>query len=215
MANIYQEEKVRELLDSAHSIAIVPSPLARVDSFSASVGLFHALRQMEKDVSLLYVADIPDQCADIIDPSLVTSEVGVRQLVISIDYSDSPASKLAYSNDDGVLRLVLSPVSADFDLDKVKTSLVGHQFDLIIVVGAQSLDDLGAVYASLRDSFDTASVINLDIRASNTRFGQINIIDTQAVTLSAVVFKLLSSQNIVPDTSSAKALLLGLTYRVS
>ncbi len=215
MADIYQEEKVRELLDSAHSIAVIPSPLAKVDSFSAGAGLFHALRQLGKDVSLLYVGDVPDQCTDLVGPSLITSEVGTRQLVISIDYSDSPASKLAYSNDDGVLRLVLSPVSSDFDLGKVKTSLVGHQFDLIIVVGAQNLEDLGSVYASLHDSFDVAPVINLDIHASNTRFGKLNIIDTQANTLSAVVFKLLSNQNIIPDTASAKALLLGLTYRVS
>lgn len=209
----YNATRIKELVENASSIAIVPSEVAGTDSLSAAAGLYYALTQKDKDVSLVYISEIPEECKKIINSGQITDDIYSRKLTISIDYSDTPASKLAYSNEHNVLKLVLSPISKDFDTSKVKTEIQGHDFDLIFVLGAQSPEDLGTVGSELRDSFIRAKIVNLDNTNFNTQHGDVNVIDTMAPNLSAVVFNLLSMLGILPDPKAAKALLLGMSYR--
>ncbi len=206
-------EEVRQLIENAKNIAIVPSEVAGADSFTAAVGLYHTLKSQEKDVSLVYIGKIPEEAQNIIDRVDLTDDIYSRQLTISIDYSDTPASKLAYSNEDHVLHLVLAPISKDFDRSRIKTKIQGHNFDLIFSVGVQSPSDLGLVYQELQDTFAAAEIINLDNTKMNTRHGSVNIIDNSASSLSEAVFKLFSRIGMVPSGKGAKALLVGMTYR--
>jgi len=209
----YHANRIKELIDDSSSIAVIPSEIAKADSLLAGAGLYYALTQREKDVSLVYMGQIPDEYQKVIEPGQVTNDVYSRKLSISIDYSDTPASKLAYSNENNVLKLILSPVSKDFDLTKIKTEIQGHDFDLIFTLGAQSPEDLGVVGSELHDSFAKAKIVNIDNTNMNTQYGSINVVDTSASNLSTIVFNLLSLSGILPDTKSAKALLLGMTYR--
>jgi nanoRNase/pAp phosphatase (c-di-AMP/oligoRNAs hydrolase) len=209
----YNISRIKELLDNASSIAIIPSEIAGTDALSAAAGFYYSLLQLEKDVSLVYIADLPEACKGIIGTGQITDDIYSRKLNISIDYSDTPASKLAYSNENNILKLVLSPISKDFDTSKIKTEIKGHDFDLIFVLGAQSPEDLGTVGSELRDAFIRAKIVNLDNTNLNIQHGDVNVIDTLAPNLSAIVFKLLSMLGILPDAKAAKALLLGMSYR--
>ena len=210
---IYETQRIKELLNSAKNIAIMPSQVAGVDAFCAGAGLYYSLLQMDKQASLVYLGTVPEECGHIVNSDQLTDDIFSRKLVISIDYSDTPASKLAYSNENNILQLVLSPVSKDFDSSKVKTKIQGYNFDLVLMVGVQSPEDLGQVHRELRDDLNMSKVVNIDNTNLNTRHGYINLIDTTASNLSSVVFKLLSKMEIVPDTKAAKALLIGMTYR--
>jgi nanoRNase/pAp phosphatase (c-di-AMP/oligoRNAs hydrolase) len=209
----YNATRIKELLENATSIAIVPSEVSGADALSAAAGLYYSLSQQDKDVSLVYIADVPEICKNIITTGQITDDIYSRKLNISIDYSDTPASKLAYSNEHNILKLVLSPISKEFDTSKIKTEIKGHDFDLIFVLGAQSPEDLGTVGSELRDTFIKAKIVNLDNTNLNTQHGDVNIVDTLAPNLSAIVFKLLSMLGILPDAKASKALLLGMSYR--
>jgi len=207
-------EKLKEVIKEAKSIAIVPSEVAGADAFSAAVGLYHALKtEKGKEVSLIYVAKTPEEAKNLIEIEDITKDIFSRKLSISIDYSDTPASKLSYSNEENVLKLVLGPVSKDFDRSKIKTTVEGHSFDLVIVLGVQTPEDLGIVYRELREDFSNATIVNLDNTGLNLNHGGINVIDKSASNLSELIFKLLSQIGIVPNGKSAKALLVGMTYR--
>lgn len=209
----YNGEKIRELIDNAQNIAVIPSEVAGADSFCAAAGLYHALDSQEKNASLVYVAKIPEEAQNVIDPEKLTEDIYTRKLTIDIDYSDTPASKLAYSNEGNTLKLVLSPISQDFDRSRIRTNIEGYKFDLIFVMGVQTPEDLGQVYRELREEFSNATLVNLDNTGMNMNHGSINIVDRSASNLSEVVFKLLSAVGIVPDAKAAKALLTGMTYR--
>lgn len=209
----YNSEKIKELIQEAENIAIVPSEVAGADSFAAAAGLYHTLQGLEKTVSLVYVSDIPVETEGLVNKQDLTEDIYARKLTISIDYSDTPASKLAYSNEDSVLKLVLSPVSKDFDQTRIKTQVEGYNFDLIFVLGVQTPEDLGQVYRELRDDFAQATIVNLDNTGMNMNHGSVNVVDPTASNLSEVVFKLLSRIGVVPPTKAAKALLTGMTYR--
>jgi nanoRNase/pAp phosphatase (c-di-AMP/oligoRNAs hydrolase) len=210
---IYNEKRIKELLDSSDTIAVAPSEIGGADSFSAAAGLYLALRNLGKNVSFIYIGNVPDECIGLLSEDQIVSDIYSRKLEIAIDYSGTPASKLAYSNEDNILKLVLSPVARDFDHSKIKTEIKGHDFDLVFTLGVQHPEDLGGVSKELKDEFFKAKIVNLDNTAMNTKHGDINVIDAFASNLSELVFKLFSNLGIVPDGKAARALLVGMSYR--
>ncbi len=211
--DVYNVERIKELLRSADTIAIMPSEVSGPDSYSAAAGLYHSLISSDKNATFIYKGETPAECKGLIDPDQIAKDIYSRKMEISIDYTGTPASKLAYSNEGTVLKLVLSPVSRDFDRSRIKTDIKGYDFDLIFALGAQRSDDFMNKDRDLKDEFTKARVVNLDNTDMNNRFGDINIIDTKASNLSEIVFKLLSYILMVPNGRAAKALLVGMSYR--
>jgi nanoRNase/pAp phosphatase (c-di-AMP/oligoRNAs hydrolase) len=205
--------QISEFLQNSKDVAIIPSKISGADAFSAGVGLYYMLLSMGKQVSLVYPGKIPEVCKDLIAPEDVTSDTSYRKLLISVNYSNTPASKVQYSTDEGILKLVISPISKNFDQSKVKAGIEGFDFDLAFILGAQSTKDLGNTYTNLREEFKRAKVINIDNTNMNLKYGSVNLVDPKADNLSILIFKLASNLGSVPDAKAAKALLVGMTYR--
>ncbi len=208
--------ELQNLINNAHRVAVVPSKFTGVDSFCAALGLYHLLLQKGKHTSFIYSGNIPKvlENFDLISPEEMEANTGDRSLVVSIDYSDTPAANVQYSNEDNVLELIVSPVTKDFDIsERLKAKVTGFKFDLVITVGLQALTDLGSVYENLREELSQTRLVNLDNTGSNTGFGYVNIVDTSKDNLSQLVFDLAVTLGISPNIKSAKALLIGMTYR--
>jgi len=203
-----------DLLGNSHKIAIIPSKVSGADAFCAGVGLYYMLKEKEgKNISFVYQGKIPDECRDIIKKEEVTYNIFQRELVVSIDYSETPAASAHYSTENDVLYIKVSPVSRNFNRSKVKTELSGFDFDTIITLGVQELDDLGQTYKELSDEFSRAKIINIDNTVKNTNFGAINLVDPTADDLSLLVFSKALAWGLTPNSKAAKALLTGITFR--
>jgi nanoRNase/pAp phosphatase (c-di-AMP/oligoRNAs hydrolase) len=206
-------QRVRELIENARTIAVVPSKVAGADAFSAGVGLYYMLAATGKDASLVYTGKVPEVAEHLIKKEEISSNIFTRELLVSIDYSNTPAAKVHYSTENDVLTLKLSPVPKDFDKGRVKSYIKGMEFDVIITIGVQDLTDLGQTYRELEEEFRSAKIVNVDNTDRNRKFGIVNIIDTTASNLSMVLYRKASEWGLTPDDSSAKALLTGMTYR--
>ena len=205
--------QIKGLINNAKDIAIIPSKVSEADAFSAGVGLYHMLSARGKSVSFVYPGSIPEVCKDLMEEEDIEIDTKDRKLMVSIDYSDTPAAKVQYSTEDNILRLVVSPVPKDFDSSRVRAGIVGFDFDVVFVLGAQRLEDLGKTLENIREELGKSTVINIDNTGMNTGFGNVNLVDVTANNLSVLVFKLISRLGLVPDVKSAKALLVGMTYR--
>ncbi len=204
-----------KLIEECKTIALVPSKIAGIDSFASAVGLYFALLEIGKDVYFVYPGKVPEEVQDLIEKDRIISNIDERELLISVDYSGTPAASAHYVTEEETLHIKLSPVPEGFEKDaRVKVELVGFDFDSIIVFGAQELEDLGGTFNHLRESFSNARLINIDNTERNALFGDINLIDPMASSLSQQVFKYTSAWNLVPTEKSAKAFLTGMTYRM-
>lgn len=130
--------KTKELIENSKRIAIVPSLLDGVDSFSASIGLYRVLISKGKEATLLYPGTVPAGLEKIAEGVNVSSALGNRSLMVSIDYSGTSASKVNYTTENDVLFFYLTPVDRDFDLSKVKAEITGPNYDLYITIGIKS-----------------------------------------------------------------------------
>ena len=208
-----KSKKFNELIENAKNIAIVPSKLAGADAFSAGVGLYWALKSADKRVSLIYQGKKPEECEGLVPDEEVLSDVLQRELVLSIDYSNTNASKVHYSTDQDVLYLTVSPVTKNFDLKRIKAEIKGFNFDLIITIGAQGLEDFGQFFKELEDEFVKSTILNIDNTSKNTNFGSFNVIDPLQSSLSLMVLSKAVEWKFPPDTKAAKAFLNGVTKK--
>lgn len=207
-------QNINELLKNANSIAIAPSTHRGADAFCAGVGLYHMIRagNGHKYVSFLYNGEIPVGCADLIDEKFIEELKGTKEVEIAIDYSKNPTAQLHYNHDDNVLHLKLGPVGKDFSIDNdIEVQLKGSSYDLVITIGAHSIESLGMPGDEATDFLKDSKVINIDNSSRNKNFGEIDLVQTDIETLSLLVFKYSASWELSPSTKAAQSLLRGIT----
>jgi nanoRNase/pAp phosphatase (c-di-AMP/oligoRNAs hydrolase) len=205
--------KVIELIEKAQKIAVVPSKVSGPDAFCAGVGLYHMLKEKEKNVFLIYTGKIPEGFEDLIKEEEITSDIFERNLAVSIDYSQTPAAKVHYSTENDVLSLKIGPVDKNFRLDRVRSEIKGFEFDLVFTIGASELEDFGQVYHELESEFQRAKIVNIDNTNYNSRFGSVSILDTLSDSLSLLVLQESVLWGLKVGKKAGKALLAGITHR--
>jgi nanoRNase/pAp phosphatase (c-di-AMP/oligoRNAs hydrolase) len=204
---------MEQLIQRSNNIAIVPSQIGGYDAFAAALGLFFGLKEKDKKVSLIYPGGVPQGFEDLISNAEIVADASLRDLIVEVDYSNSSAEKVNYSTQNDVLTLKISPVGSNFSLDNVKAGLQGKGYDLIFVVGAQVKEDLGISYSALEEEFRSATLINLDNTKTNSRFGDVNIVDPLMDNLSQLVLNFMVKAGFFITQKPAKALLKGISYR--
>jgi nanoRNase/pAp phosphatase (c-di-AMP/oligoRNAs hydrolase) len=206
-----EQETIKNMIANAQNIAIFPNKLGGVDAFSAGVGLYYMLKKLEKNVALVYQGKRPEGCESLIRDDEILNDCKQRELVVAIDYSGTPASKVHYYTENDTLYLSVSPVNREFDLSKIKSKIKGYDYDLIITIGAQGVDDFGQFYRELEEEFNTTPIINIDNTERNQRFGKVNVIDSLEHSLSLVVLNNSMEFGTKPNAQAAKALLTGIS----
>ena len=211
MAEFDLDTKIKEMLSGARKVGIVPSITDGVDSFAAAVGLYRMLYTAGKEASILYPGTVPAGLESITDGVNISTSMGNRSLVVSIDYSGTAASKVNYTTENDILYFYLTPVDRDFDVSKVKTEITGPDFDLYITVGVQSPEDTGALKDHLQVEISKSKVLNIDNNSLNTRFGSMYIVDASMESLSLLMLNKAPRWGLVMDQRSVKALTAGIS----
>ena len=213
MENIINKtDQINQVIRRARDIVIMPSKVAGIDSFAAGVGLYRALKKQGKNVTLVYPGLAPEEFGSVEGLEII-SNTGKRDLLVSVDYSGTEASKVNYSTTDDVLHFSIGPVDKDFDLSRVKAEVRGLNFDLIITIGVQYPEDLGRSFADITGEFRKVEVINIDNTEKNQRFGDINIVNPSVESLSLLTLNTLASCELNIDSEAAEALLKGVSKR--
>lgn len=205
--------QIKDLIKHSNYVGILVSEIAGADAFSAGLGLFHMLEGQDKEVKFLHSGRIPEQCLNLPGVEKISTNLEERELWITINYDNLGASKLHYSAENNSFVLKISPVPKDFNKDNVRTKLTGYDFDLLFVIGANAMEDLGSITNSIENEIRRAKIINIDNSERNERFGIINVVDPYADTLSLLILNKAPLWGLTPSTKSAKALLVGISSR--
>jgi nanoRNase/pAp phosphatase (c-di-AMP/oligoRNAs hydrolase) len=205
-------EQIKELFEGSRNIAIMPSKIAGIDAFAAGVGLYFMLKDEGKDVALVYPGATPEEYGRVEGVDIVSNS-GRRELLVSVDYSGTDASKVNYSTQNDILHFSIGPVDSNFDLSRVKTEIRGFNFDLIVTIGAQVSGDLGNAFKDAEGEFGKADVLNIDNTDKNRRFGSINAVDSSVESLSLLTLNLAVSCGMKVVGRAAEALLKGISKR--
>jgi phosphoesterase RecJ-like protein len=133
----------------------------------------------------------------------------VQKCIITIDKKRYPVADIGYTVNDDALRIFVTPKQGVLPTDAVQVHPSGFVYDLIVTINVSELPSAGAAYEDHKSLFQTVPIINIDHRADNEQFGQINWIDIKSTSTSELIYSLMNNGAGV-DAATATNLLAGI-----
>lgn len=215
-----QINELRNHLNNATNILVaLPATLSQ-DSLAAGLSLLLALSASKKEVSVV-TADSPKVSnsglfgVGQIQNTLPKTSGGNLTLtlegVVASDGTVPALEKLDWYPQGQNLNLVFHVLPGQrFEPARILPSYAGGDFNLIITIGASSLNALGEIYEQNQQIFSGVSVINIGNKQSNTPFGIVNIVDPESSSISEIVALVMQGLGLPIDADTASNLLNGI-----
>lgn len=205
------KQQAIELINQSKRILLVPSGLDG-DSLGSTLGLFRVLKKMGKQVSAVSLETAPAAYRFLPHVSdLQTSLDGGRDFVITLNNPEVETDKLSYNFDGGKLNIIISTKKGLFQAENVEVAAGTLNYDLIITLDTATPDQLGALYTQNPDLFKEVPVVNIDHHATNSYFGQVNLVNMTAASTTEILVGIIEALGPdLLDEDVATCLLTGL-----
>ncbi len=207
----YNPDQVNKLLNSADNIALITVSNPTVDQAAALLGFSEVLKREGKKTLSAFSGKNPQEITNLKAASEVEHNLGVNDLLISFDLKNSPIDKVSYYLEDHTFNLLIRPEKSDFSIENVRYSYRGPKFDLLVVLDAATLEDLGELYRENQDLFEATPILNISTREATEEFGAVNIVDSSVLGISELFYHALAHWDLKPNPEAAKAFLTGIS----
>jgi len=190
-----QLEQAKKLIEESKNILIfLPETYAQLsqhpgragDLFCAAEALSFTLKKMGKNANL-QVREIPEKFRFL---NSDWSSIGSDKFTISINTAGKNISEMQYEKDSNSLKIHLSVNSGEIGEEDISFPRLIGEFskpDLIITMGALSLDDLGSFFEKEPGLFYETPLLNIDNSTANENFGEVNVVEITSVSVSEIV----------------------------
>ena len=193
------------------------------DAISASLALFLFLKKIGKNVEVgaeqMRKTDnfkIPMESFKFLPSfsSIKNSLENLTKFIVSVDLKNAKISQIKYVIENNKLNFIISPQDGFFTEEDISSNISGFKYDLIITIDSQDLESLGKIYDNNIEFFYKTPIINIDQSPENEEFGQLNILDLKAVSVTEIIFSLMNDYNKkLIDEDIATCLLTGIIFR--
>jgi len=212
----FQEEvnKIKNSLVDAREVLVVINKTPNLDSVASGLALYLGLSKLGKKVTIFCEDEIKVEFSDLIGVNKITNGLGGKNFIVSLDYKEGSIDKVSYNIEGDKFNLVIEPRpdAPQLTSENVHYSYSGAAADLIFVVDASSLKDLGKIYEKKKEIFVREKIVNISCRQGNENFGKVNLVVSQAASNSEIVILLLKSLGMQLDQDIATNLLAGISF---
>ncbi len=187
------EQQIIKQIESSKNILIIFPTDRDGDAISSALALYSFLKLAGFEVSV--AAQEPEDKKHLFsflpNYSLIQTNLNnLRRFIVSVDISQAKVHQIKYLVENNTLNFIISPSEGWFKPEDVSSKVGEFKHDLIIVIGASDLESLGKLYDNNVEFFYKTTIINIDHKATNEGFGQINLVDLNAVAISEILFYL-------------------------
>ncbi len=211
------EQQIYKQIEKSKNILIVFAADREGDSVSSGLALFLFLKKQGYEVTLVCpgLEETKHSFAFLPAYSQIQDKLdNLRRFIVSVDISKAKVNQVKYLVDNNVLNFIISPSEGWFKPEDVSAKAGEFKYDLIITIGTSDLESLGKIYDQNVEFFYKTAIINIDHRANNEEFGQINLIDLNAVAISEILFYLLKNYKpVLINEEIATCLLAGIIQK--
>lgn len=143
--------------------------------------------------------------------NITASLAGAKNFVLVFDTTNNAISNVRTERLDNELRITLTPEKGSIDPRDFSFIPAQLKYDLILALGCAEKESIGKLYEESADIFYEIPVVNIDCQSTNDSFGQINLVDLTASSVSEILATTLLSidPNGVTETV-AQCLLTGI-----
>jgi phosphoesterase RecJ-like protein len=200
-------QQAQELVSRATRILVVTREHAPTDALAAAVGCGLFLKKMGKQADIVVPGFDPKTAPAFLKTEEVRSTAGaMRAFHVTLDVSKTPLGELMYDVKDGKLEITVVPKEKEWGPGDVAFRNGEDRYDLVIALDAADQKSLGALAREQADFLYRTHAINVDCSSTNEHWGQVNLVDMNAVSTSEILFRLFENWNrnlITEDVATA------------
>jgi nanoRNase/pAp phosphatase (c-di-AMP/oligoRNAs hydrolase) len=206
-------EQIQQLLHESKHILITFRKDGTGDAIASAIALSLFLQKQNKHVDIVVDEFIlPKKFSFLPHGNEIKPQFPhLQKFIISLDLKNSGVQELSYDVNGDKLQIYITPKTGSITRDQVHTAQSDFRYDLIITLDTPDLHSLGNLTEMNTALFYALPIINIDYKANNERYGQINhVVLTTTSTSEAVaeIIRKISETDI--DKTIATALLTGM-----
>lgn len=213
MIDIKEQKEIEQLIQGSNRILITTRGNPGFDDLGTALAWYGALKGMKKarvDIAVEIPEKLQKRFNFLPGADAVVQTIQIADhFVMRVNVARTKAKELSYDIHGNTLEIRIVPEGGNFTSQDVTFDQSTFSYDLIMVIGASELSQLGIVFENHRELFFNTPIINIDRQASNVRFGHVNAIYLTAASLSEVSYPLLKHY-LTPTISTC--LLTGLIW---
>lgn len=170
-----------KIIEKSNNILVVLPSDASCDAFSSAFGLCHLLDNLKKEVSLLCNQNIPQKLLFLEKPERIEKELsGARDFIINFNTKHNKIINVKTREGDQDFIIQITPEKGSINPKDFSFIPANFKYDLVVIIGAPSLEKLGDIYFKNTDLFFEVPKVNIDNQSSNENYGQVNLVDSTA-----------------------------------
>lgn len=206
------DQQILEQVDKATRILITFGRDWKGDNLASALALKTWLEGRGKTIDI--VAEKPNTASAfsfLPGYALISHELdNIRRFIISLNLHNASVDQVEYRLEKQSLDFIVSPKEGFFTASDISSRSSGFRYTLIFVLGTPDLESLGSIYDRDTEFFFKTPIINIDHNPANENFGQINMVDVTAVSVSEIIYHLMTNAKVTISEDTATCLLTGL-----
>src|SRR3989304_9171266 len=170
MNNHTEIEEIKKSLEGGKNLFVLMPQNPSIDVAGSALALALSLKETGKQVTVGCQTKMRVEYSRLVGVNEISEKIGNRNLVVT--FPPDTIEKVTYNEEGGKFNLVIQPKPGHppLDIKNLEVAYEGIEADVIIVIGATRLEDLGMLYEKERESFSSSTVVNLDRSPANTTF---------------------------------------------
>jgi nanoRNase/pAp phosphatase (c-di-AMP/oligoRNAs hydrolase) len=208
------DQQIFEQIRKSNKILIILPQNVQADGLSSALALRLFLNKLQKDVAIACSGHLPENLKFLPGVDTLKNQLSAgKSLVITVDTAVKKLEEISYQTQESKAQIFLKAKGEEFTPQDLSFSAEKFPVDLIFVLGAKSLEDLGRLYVDNTDLFFETPKINIDNHPDNEYFGQLNLVDITVSSVAELLAEVLQKyEDQLIDQDIATCLLLGIIF---
>lgn len=211
-------QQLKDAITKSNSIAIAVGANPSLDRMAAALGLSLLLKEANKSAVVASPTDPIVEISNLVginkvQKTLSGSGGSTGDLIVSFPYLEGEIEKVSYTLENGFLNIIVKAAEQGLSFDEKDVQYArgggGGPVDLLFVVGAQTLADLGNLYDPQK--MQNTRIINIDNSDKNQGYGDLVLVSPQASSASELIGDIALSLGFKIDRDAAQNLMSGIT----
>lgn len=212
-------QQLKDAITKSNSIAVAVGANPSLDTMAAALGLSMLLKEANKTAVVASPTDPIVEISNLVGINKVQKNLGGGggtggDLVVSFPYLEGEIEKVSYTLENGFLNIIVKAAEQGLSFDEKDVQYTrggsgGGPVELLFVVGAQNLSDLGTLYNA--QTMQETKIVNIDNSDRNQGFGDILIVSPEASSVSELIGDIALSLGFKVERDAAQNLMSGLS----
>jgi phosphoesterase RecJ-like protein len=186
--------QAKDLLARHQRILVVPHANVDPDGLSSALACYQLFRGLGKDVTVICPDTLPESLKFLPGFEQLAQNVDEQQqFVITVNLEDGvEVDKLRYTVEDKKVNIIVVPKKGTIQSSHISFGEGEKPYDLIVIVDTADLALLGSFYTEHMSLFTSVPILSIDHHISNTRYGQLVLLDPTAASATEVIYGLMT-----------------------